>query len=390
MSLTLPYATAVNCKFVNLPDTLATNDNTLKLYNIDGGGGGTTDAYTKEESDARFLRLATATDQSVTQLPLFAKGIKLHDFLKLSLVQGTLTQMVDMRPYTVDETQTSAFLLHSRPNTNQYIYKKPLYFNYTGGSATDAPITALNFGAGGGIELAPAATIVADTPYIKFSTTTVSGNRGKIIDNGTGACYIGDEVRTAKMLISANVILRAEFNSGSIRDVWIPAVSTNGAQLLSTHSTYAQTVNNALTVANDFTAQALKFSATPTAAFNSSTNGITAAQETTTGTIPSSSAVCNWTKNYAIPKTDIVTTVTGVSDSKVASEKAVKTYVDAAGIPKTDIVTTVTGVSDSKVASEKAVKTYVDSKIPASNNSFTIRNVRSLSRINNGMIGVEV
>ena len=29
-------------------------------------------------------------------------------------------------------------------------------------------------------------------------------------------------------------------------------------------------------------------------------------------------------------------------------------------------------------------------KIPASNNSFTIRNVRSLLRINKGMIGVEV
>lgn len=374
MSLTLPYASAVNCKFVALPDSLATDDNTLKLYNIDGGGGGGGgDAYTKSESDARFLQVAAATPQTVSQLPLFANGIKLHNFLKLSLVQGSLTQMIDMRPYTVDETQTAAFLIHSRPSTNQYIYKKPLIMDYVGGSPTNAPLTIKNFAMGGGIELLPTA-IAADTPYMKFSSPSYVV-QGSIYHNGAGIVYKGDSFIGNAFVLSGNATIRASFNSGNMREVWLPSVNA-GCELVVNRPTGPQSIENTLnlngptTVNNSFVTQTLKFSGTEPG-FSKAVNVISAEDEITTGRLASSSAVCNWTKNYAIPKTDIVATVTGVSDNKVPSEWAVKRYVDANGsanaILKTDLVTTVTGDSDSKVPSEKAVKTYVDS---LGNNSY--------------------
>jgi len=307
MSLTLPYASAVNCQFVALPDSLATDDNTLKLYNIDGGGGGgTTDAYTKEESDARYLKLVAATAQTVTQIPVFASGIK----SALDIIAATSTNL---------------------------------------------------------------------TKHVRFYAAP-STLRGEIYDNGTGICYQGNQVSVmtvnasdailASVRVAGNVIILAKYN-GNLYKVWVPALASDNVDFVITNPSTAQTINKDLTIAGSLITQTLKFSSTPTASFNTSTNGITVAQETTTGTVPSSSAVCNWTKNYAIPKTDIVTTVTGVSDNKVPSEWAVKRYVDANGsanaILKTDLVTTVTGDSDSKVPSEKAVKTYVDS---LGNNSY--------------------
>jgi len=76
----------------------------------------------------------------------------------------------------------------------------------------------------------------------------------------------------------------------------------------------------------------------------------------------------------AIPKTAIVTSVTGASDTNVPSEKAVKTYTDARdalAIPKTAIVTTITGVSNTNVPSELAVKNYVTGVSVPIDNSAT-------------------
>lgn len=184
--------------------------------------------------------------------------------------------------------------------------------------------------------------------------------------------------------LNNNAILKAKYSSGGLMDVWIPIIGTNNAEIIVTSPGSAQTINNALTLTGAVTATAfgtngsvrisdvtimssnvsgaknifipnlgasngkfivsdgaigqvingllnvqdLGFTATADT-FNRGVNVIATVDETTTGTIASSSAVCNWTKNYAVPKTDIVTTVTGVSDSKVPSDKAVKTYVDS-------------------------------------------------------------
>lgn len=297
MSLTLPYASAVNCKFVALPDSLATNDNTLKLYNIDGGGGGgTTNAYTKAESDARFLRLA-APSQTISQIPNSA-GIRMNSGAFLDWLfgatgtsqpfrfkaanGGTVNFYVsspadlDSRNIFIPQISTgNVFFLVDRPTNTQTIYKSTLNLDYTGGTASSSAMLIKGYGAGlgNGLDFL-ASTQTSGTRHIRFYAAPAS-LRGEVYDNGSGMCYQGNEANVNKLTLNGNSV------------------------------------------------------------------------------------------------TDIVTTVTGTSDSKVPSEKAVKTYVDAAGIPKTDIVTTVTGVSDSKVASEKAVKTYVDSKIPASNNYYT-------------------
>lgn len=282
MSLTLPRATAVNCQFVALPDSLATNDNTLKLYNIDGGGGGgTTDAYTKAESDARFLRLA-APSQTISQIPNSA-GIRMNsgaflDWLfgatgtsqpfRFKAANGGIVNFhvsspadLDSRNIIIPQISTgNVFFLVDRPTNPQTIYKSTLNLDYTGGTASSSAMLIKGYGAGlgNGLDFF-ASTQISGTRHIRFYAAPAS-LRGEVYDNGSGMCYQGNEANVNKLTLNGNGV----------------------------------------------------------------TDLVTSIEASDTK-IPTAKAV----SNYVIPKTDIVTTVTGDSDSKVPSEKAVKTYVDS-------------------------------------------------------------
>lgn len=117
MSFTLPYASAINCEFVNSPDFMVTSDNLLKLYSINGGGGGGGDSYTKAESDARYLQLITAANQTITQTPQFAN--------KLTIANGTGTQIIQTgqasgnRNITIPNCSTDCEVLITKPSVIQ-------------------------------------------------------------------------------------------------------------------------------------------------------------------------------------------------------------------------------------------------------------------------------
>lgn len=366
MSITLPYASAVNCKFVALPDSLATDNNILKLYNIDGGGGGgTTDAYTKAESDARFFKLVDGPGQTITQVAKLANGIYFGPLYVKTLDTGGVKDM-----FIPAIQQGGSYFLVDRPNNGQQtIYKSTLNIDYTGGLASSSALVLRGFGAGVGNGFDTVATSSTNgTKHIRFFAAP-SALRGEIYDNGTGICYKGNQANLenlnssyatlGQVTLSGNVTMLAKY-SGTLYKIWVPVLTSDNGDFIVSNPSLPQTISNALTVTNFFTADVLKLSATPTAAFNSSTNAITAAQETTTGTIPSSSAVCNWTKNYAIPKTDIVTTVTGVSDTKVPSELAVKKCV----------YPTQTSVSITITSSPANVNGTLNARVTTSDNGF--------------------
>lgn len=120
MSFTLPYASAINCEFVNSPDFMVTSDNLLKLYSINGGGGGGGDSYTKAESDARYLQLITAMNQTITQTPQFSN--------KLTIANGTGKLTLDTgqsagsnRNIVIPNTTNDCEILLSRPATYQQV-----------------------------------------------------------------------------------------------------------------------------------------------------------------------------------------------------------------------------------------------------------------------------
>ena len=322
MSITLPYASAVNCKFVALPDSLATDDNTLKLYNIDGGGGGgTTDAYTKGESDARFLRLSTSTNQTITG-EVTASSLRSGQFVvndgafTTTITQNTgkgsntllkLPRMASDSEFLVNNPFDPQTVSIFNINNSLKIRDSSSLYQYTirGGDATSNRGCTIPDMAG-------------DSEFIMTKPTT-----GQTINNSltlTGAVTATGFGTNGSVRISDVTIMNS--NVSGAKNIFIPNLGASNGKFIVSDGATGQVINTLLNV------KTLGFLGTADT-FNRGVNVIATADETTTGTIASSSAVCNWTKNYAVPKTDLVTTVTGDSDSKVPSEKAVKTYVDS-------------------------------------------------------------
>ena len=334
MSLTLPYSTAVNCKFVTLPDQLASTDNTLKLYNIDGSVPGG-DSYTKAESDARYLKLVSASQQNVSntvnfqveplfqspfmQKPNFKRGITVGGYnvdLPGITISSVLENSAAADLFIPQLQYTTAQILVNVPSAPQTVERLNFstgVFLKSSGNLNYVQLRSASQNDNNKFVQIPTLLAGCDLVVTKpnATTQTIQGNL-RVSNLQTGGWWNPYNGGTTNILVG---IEQDDLTSDKI--ITIPKISQT-TQFIVANPSATQTVAGRLNVGS---------------------LGLNGNQIT-----------------------DLVTTVTGASDTKVPSEKAVKTYVDTAStaaIPKTDIVTTITGTSNTKVPSEKSVFDWV-------------------------------
>lgn len=296
MSFTLPYASAINCEFVNSPDFMVTSDNLLKLYSINGGGGGGGDSYTKAESDARYLQLITAANQTITQTPQFANKLTIaHGTGKLTLDTGQSAG--SDRNIVIPNSGSDCEILITKPSVAQII-QSVIIGSYR-------PTGNLYIQSNGA--LASVRNYYFDTQSTKYT------NSSQYIITGESRDIANFETWKPNPFFT----MTSSHTANPARNITVPALSAD-SQVIVTNAATEQIISGikirSYTTNNDYI-------------FTNGENVLSG----TSWTIPSSLAVKNYVdtaSTAAIPKTDIVTTVTGASDTKVPSEKAVKTYVD--------------------------------------------------------------
>jgi len=405
MSLTLPYSTAVNCKFVTLPDQLATTDNTLKLYNIDGSVPGS-DSYTKAESDARYLKLVSASHQNVSNQVNFKNNLGINStngsYLDKKIVISS-NQTINDNSIVIPDVQSpmECRFVCTRTGAQQSIGDvvkfevEPIFQS----PFIAKPFFKRGIVLGAGVDV-PGVTLVLNNgntfgatlyvPQLQYTVANV------LVDSPASAQTV-DRLR-----FITGVFLKGATNSNYIQVTSADQVDSNkyvripvmdaGGDMVVTNPTTGQTFAKNTTFDNGARVGNLEI-------FNSSySNSVTITTPNTgnkTATIPSITTGSEFVMTNPTTRQTINTlkigTVTLNNDynfingenvisgatGTIASSYAIKNYVDAAStaaIPKTDIVTTVTGDSDTKVPSEKAVKTYADARATSNlvDNSYTI------------------
>lgn len=411
MSLTIPYSTAVNCKFVNLPDSLATDANTLKLYNIDGGGGGG-DSYTKSESDARFLQLATGTNQTVTQTPEFGNGLKVTKG-GIQCGQETVNSGNFVTVFTEPQTvgRKAAFpqmsadgqIIVTTPTSSQTISTVRINTLNLNGASVDGLVTTITGASNTKVPSEKAVSAWGNSKYLMLDGGNQTINSVPIFFNGYNAlqCTFFNTTRNGWCTLRSQVPVGADkfvyipdFNGSTsdfivtaplarqtLQSIRINTLNLNGSNVDGLVTTITEASNSDTAVPSVKAVKDYVVSSTNT--FNyifingvGSKTKLASAQTDGDATVTMPSVtVSNYfiTDNPTVQQTvqrikinnltlssgnsvnSVVTSISGSSDTSIPTEKAVANY----AIPKTDIVTTVTGASDTKVPSEKAVKNYV-------------------------------
>lgn len=356
MSLTLPYSTAVNCKFVTLPDQLASTDNTLKLYNIDGSVPGG-DSYTKAESDARYLQLVSATNQTISQTPTFANKMTLQAATGKTTIRSQQTGNVE-RQVWIPPMSGDGYLLTSQ-NTNTTDF----------GFSSKGTIKATAF------EIFSVASLPewyysytiqlpsAPSNYRTITFPLVNADCELMLTNPVNPQTVD------RLNLKTGVFLKGATNTNYIQITSADQVDNNkyvripvmdaGGDMVVTNPTTGQTFAKKTTFDNGARVGSLEI-------FNSTyTNSITITTPISgnkTATIPNLNSGCAFVVTSPNPLTQTIQGNVGVGSLTLNGNQI------------TDLVTTVTGASDTNVPSEKAVKTYVDARATSNlvDNSYTI------------------